>query len=124
MSLLILHKKNQSRRRHLARAHEYASQHEEQFIPMMKDPTWEADFADQVLRADVGSIQQTLAAVGELTFPISAVASFAEPAVPTVAVVCGLRTCLTIPAHHMVDRLRSYWTRVRSSGCGFWLSTG
>jgi biotin carboxylase len=85
VSLLILHKKNQSRRRHLARAREYASQHGEQLILMMENPTWEADFADEVLRADVGSIQQTLAAVGELTFPISAVASFAEAAVPTVA---------------------------------------
>jgi hypothetical protein len=40
-----------------------------------------------------------------------------------LCVVCGLRTSLTISAHHIVDRLRSCWTRVRVSGRGFWLST-
>jgi biotin carboxylase len=90
VSLLILHKKNQSRRRHLARACEYASQHGEQLVLMMKDPTWEADFADQVMHVDVANIQQTLAAVSELAVPISAVASFAEAAVPTAAKVSAV----------------------------------
>jgi biotin carboxylase len=85
VSLLILHKKNQSRRRHLARARDYASEHGEQLILMMRDPTWEAELAHQVVRADVGSIEQTLTAVTQLTAPISAVVSFAEAAVPTVA---------------------------------------
>jgi biotin carboxylase len=95
VSLLILHKKNQSRRRHLERARAYASQHGEQLILMMEDPTWEADFADQVVHTDVGNIQRTMAAVGELTVPISAVASFAEAAVPTVAKVAAV---LGLPA--------------------------
>ena len=95
MSLLILHKKNQSRRRHLIRAHEYARQHGEELILIMKDPTWEADFADRVVHADVGSVEQTLAAVRRLTVPISAVASFAEAAVPTVATVAAV---LSLPA--------------------------
>jgi biotin carboxylase len=88
MSLLILHKKNESRRRHLARAREYARQHGERLVLAMTDPTWEADFADQVVIADIRSVEQTLAAAGELAGggdPISAVASFAEAAVPTVA---------------------------------------
>lgn len=90
MSLLILHKKNESRRRHLARARAYASQHGERLVLAMKDPTWEAGFADQVVVADPGNIEQTLAAVGELAEgadPISAVTSFAEAAVPTVATI-------------------------------------
>jgi biotin carboxylase len=88
MSLLILHKKNESRRRHLARAREYARQHGERLVLAMTDPTWEADFADQVVIADIRSVEQTLAVAGELAGdgdPISAVASFAEAAVPTVA---------------------------------------
>jgi glutamate synthase domain-containing protein 2 len=42
----------------------------------------------------------------------------------TVAVVCGLRRCLTTSAHHMVDSLRTCWTVFRASGRGPWLSTG
>jgi hypothetical protein len=30
-------------------------------------------------------------------------------------VACGIRTCLTISAHHVLDRLRSRWIRIQSS---------
>ena len=71
----------------LARAR-MPGQHGERLVLAMTDPTWEADFADQVVIADIRSIEQTLAAADELAEggdPISAVASFAEAAVPTVA---------------------------------------
>ncbi len=38
--------------------------------------------------------------------------------------VCGLRTCLIILAHHMIDRLTKCWTCAQVSGRGSWLSTG
>jgi biotin carboxylase len=93
MSILILHKKNLSRRRHLAQAQQYASEQGQRLLLVMKDPTWEADFADRVVVADTSSIDETVAAVRELaaseTEPIAAVASFAEAAVPAVARVAA-----------------------------------
>lgn len=89
MSILILHKKNLSRRRHLAQAQQYAAEHGERLLLVMKDPTWEEAFADRVAVADTSSIEETVAAVRELAAsesePITAVASFAEAAVPAVA---------------------------------------
>ncbi len=98
MSLLVLHKKNQSRRRHLARAAAYARQHGERLLLVMEDPTWEAALADRVVAADTSDIGRTLAAVGDLVNDeeaISAVVSFAEAAVPTVAEVAAM---LGLPA--------------------------
>ena len=46
------------------------------------------------------------------------------PLIYELAVVCGLRTSLTISAHHWVDKLRRCWTCPRLSGRGSWLSTG
>jgi len=93
MSILILHKKNLSRRRHLAEAHRYARDHGERLLLVMKDPTWESDFADLTTVVDTSSIEETMAAVWELVAsesePITAVVSFAEAAVPAVARVAA-----------------------------------
>jgi hypothetical protein len=35
-------------------------------------------------------------------------------------VVCGLWTCLTTSAHHLVDSLKTCWTVLRVSGRGSW----
>lgn len=85
MSILILHKKNLSRRRHLARAREYARRHGRRLLLIMKDPTWEKEYVDQVVVADTGSIEETVAAARGLAEPVAAVLTFAEAAVPAVA---------------------------------------
>jgi biotin carboxylase len=100
MSILILHKKNLSRRRHLARAREYARAHGERLLLVMKDPTWEAEYVDRVAVADTTSIAETLAVAKELAGdeaePIRAVVTFAEASVPAVARLAaefGLPAC-------------------------------
>ncbi|WP_405996979.1 ATP-grasp domain-containing protein [Streptomyces sp. NBC_00829] len=93
MSILVLHKKNLSRRRHLARAKQYAEQHGERLLLVMKDPDWEADYVDRVVIADTSSIDETLSAVRKLaddeSEPFSAVVTFAEAPVPSVARVAA-----------------------------------
>lgn len=93
MSILVLHKKNLSRRRHLARTQAYAAERGERVLLMMKDPTWEAEFADRTLVADTSSIEDTRDAARTLGAsehePITAVVSFAEAAVPAVAAVAA-----------------------------------
>jgi biotin carboxylase len=93
MSILILHKKNLSRRRHLAQSLQYAREHDQRLLLVMKDPTWEEDFADRIAVADTSSIDETVAAVRALSAtesePITAVVSFAEAAVPAVARVAA-----------------------------------
>ncbi|HKT02290.1 MAG TPA: ATP-grasp domain-containing protein [Rugosimonospora sp.] len=89
MSILILHKKNLSRRRHLDRTRRYAREHGERVLLIMKDPTWEAEYVDRVAVADTTSIEDTVAAAKELAAaeaePITAVVTFAEACVPAVA---------------------------------------
>lgn len=93
MSILILHKKNLSRRRHLARAQQYAREHGERLLLVMADPTWETQYADRVVVADSGSIEETLAAVvkvaAEESEPIRGILTFAEAGVPAVAKVAA-----------------------------------
>lgn len=99
MSILILHKKNLSRRRHLARTQRYAQEHGERVLLVMKDPTWEGDYADRVIKADTASIPDTLAAVKEATVdepePITAVVTFIDSGVPTAA---ALANALGLPS--------------------------
>jgi biotin carboxylase len=89
MSILVLHKKNPSRRRHLARAREYARQHGERLLLVMADPSWEGGYADRILVADTTSIPETLAEakrlVAEEPEPVRAVTTFAEASVPAAA---------------------------------------
>ena len=93
MSILIIHKTNLSRRRHLARTHEYARQHGERILMIMKDPTWERDYVDRMVTADTTSIAETVLAATELAAsevePIRGVVTFAEACVPTVALVAA-----------------------------------
>ncbi|MBO8195991.1 ATP-grasp domain-containing protein [Streptomyces oryzae] len=93
MSILVLHKKNLSRRRHLARARDYARQHGERLLLVMKDPDWEADYVDRVEIADTSSIDETLTAARRLAAdesePFTAVVTFAEAPVPAVARVAA-----------------------------------
>ncbi|MFJ2742616.1 ATP-grasp domain-containing protein [Streptomyces sp. NPDC087440] len=93
MSILVLHKKNLSRRRHLERARAYAREHGERLLLVMKDPEWEADYVDRVVLADTSSIEETLAAVRDLAAqedePFSAVVTFAEAPVPSAARVAA-----------------------------------
>lgn len=89
MSILILHKKNLSRRRHLTRAQEYARQSGQRLLLIMKDPTWEKEYVDQVIVADTSSIDDTLAAARGLAEPVDAVLTFAEAPVPAVARVAA-----------------------------------
>jgi len=66
MSILIIHKTNLSRRRHLARTHEYARPHGERMLMSMKDPTWERDYVDRMITADTTSIVETVLAATDL----------------------------------------------------------
>lgn len=88
MTMLVLHKKNLSRRRHLARTRDYARAAGQRVVMIMKDPDWEADYVDQVVIADTSSIDETLAAAKDLAGtagPIDGVFTFAEAAVPSAA---------------------------------------
>lgn len=93
MGILIVHKTNLSRRRHLARSREYARQHGERLIMIMKDPTWERDYVDRVVIADTTSIAETVAAAKAVAAsenePIRGVVTFAEACVPTIARVAA-----------------------------------
>lgn len=93
MSIIVLHKKNLSRRRHLARTRKYAEEHGHRVIMIMKDPEWEADYVDEVVVADTSSIDDTLSAAKAVaaaeSAPIDAVVTFAEAAVPSAARVAA-----------------------------------
>ncbi|WP_371617706.1 ATP-grasp domain-containing protein [Streptomyces sp. NBC_00454] len=93
MTILVLHKSNASRRRHLARAAEYAKDHGERLLLFVKDPTWETEFADAVVSVDTTDIKATVAAARELAIseaePIRAVAAFVGHSVPAAAAVAA-----------------------------------
>ncbi|WP_433450976.1 ATP-grasp domain-containing protein [Streptomyces sp. CA-142005] len=93
MSILILHKKNLSRRRHLARARSYAAEHGEKLLLVMKDPTWETEYVDRVALADTSDLAETTAAVKELQAseeePIRGVVTFIDSGVPMAARVAA-----------------------------------
>ncbi|MGQ4489323.1 ATP-grasp domain-containing protein [Streptomyces sp. 372A] len=93
MSILLLHTRNLSRRKHLARVRDYAREHGERLLMVMKDATWEADFVDRVVVADTASIEDTVAAArllaSEETEPIRGVLTFVEQSVPAAAAVAA-----------------------------------
>lgn len=93
MSILVIHKKNLSRRRHLAAARGYADRHGERLLLVMHDPSWEREYADLTAVADTSDIEATARVARELaaaeTEPIRGVVSFAEAAVPAVARVAA-----------------------------------
>ncbi|GGM15160.1 MULTISPECIES: ATP-grasp domain-containing protein [Micromonospora] len=85
MSIVVVHKTNLSRRRHLERARRYATEHGEELVLLMTDASWETDFADRVVPVDVGDVDEVLAAVKAESAPVSGVVTFAEALVPAVA---------------------------------------
>lgn len=93
LSILILHTKNLSRRRHLARTRAFSAARGERAILVMKDPTWEQEYVDRVVVADTTSIDETLRAVQAVVDsekePVRAVVTFAERSIPAVARVCA-----------------------------------
>ncbi|WWR50511.1 hypothetical protein V1460_11450 [Streptomyces sp. SCSIO 30461] len=93
MSILVLHKSNASRRGHLAKAAEYAKKNGDRLLLVVKDPTWEKEFADVVVSVDTTDIEATVAAVRTLSAaepePIRAVAAFVGHSVPAAAAVAA-----------------------------------
>ncbi|MGW2254616.1 ATP-grasp domain-containing protein [Kitasatospora sp. NPDC001660] len=93
MSILLLHTRNLSRRRHLARVRDYAREHGERLLMIMKEATWEAEYVDRVIDADTTSIAETVAAARELMAtedePLSGVTTFVEQSVPAAAAVAA-----------------------------------
>ena len=93
MSILVLHKSNASRRRHLARAAEYAKEMGERLLLVVNQPGEESEFADVVLAVDTSDVGATVAAVRELARsepePIRAVVAFVGHSVPAAAAVAA-----------------------------------
>jgi biotin carboxylase len=91
MSILLLHTKNLSRRRHLERARRYADEHGQRLLLIVKEPTWEQEYVHKVVLADTTSIPETVVAAKKLaeeeTEPITAVLTFVEHSVPSAAAV-------------------------------------
>lgn len=82
---------------------------------VMKDPTWEAEYADQVIRADTSDIAAVVAAckgvlgsaVGSEREPVTGVTTFSErlvPAVARVAAELGLPSISEETAHLARDK--------------------
>lgn len=111
MSILILHKSNASRRRHLERTAEYVKANGERLLLLVKNPTWEHELADVVVSVDTSDIKATVAAVRDLAAsesePIRAVAAFvghSVPAAAAVASVLGLPFISEHAAHTVRDK--------------------
>ncbi|MFE2294825.1 ATP-grasp domain-containing protein [Streptomyces sp. NPDC059452] len=98
MSIIVLHKGNASRRSHLEKAAEYAKRNGDRLLLVMKDPTWEKEFADALVSVDTSDVEATVAATRALaaaeTEPIRAVVAFVGHTVPAASAVAadlGLR---------------------------------
>ncbi len=93
MSILVLHRSNVSRRRHLERTAEYAKAAGERLVVLAKNPTWEYDVADAVVTVDTSDVGAALAAVRDLVTtepePVRAVAAFVGHSVPAAAAVAA-----------------------------------
>lgn len=93
MSILVLHKPNASRRKHLERAAEYADRNGERLLLVAKGLTWENALADAVVPVDTSDVRATVAAVRELSAsepePVRAVAAFVGHSVPAAAAVAA-----------------------------------
>ncbi|GIH66722.1 MULTISPECIES: ATP-grasp domain-containing protein [Microbispora] len=89
MSILVVHGKNLSRRRHLARVHAFGREHGQRVLLLMKNPSWESEHADRVVTVDTSVLGDTLAAAVRLrdeeSEPIRAVVTFSERLVPAAA---------------------------------------
>ncbi|MET9697964.1 ATP-grasp domain-containing protein [Streptomyces sp. NPDC006529] len=119
MSILILHTSNASRRTHLARAAKYAKDHGERLLLIVKNPTWESEFADVVLPVDTSDIEATVSAVRELAAsepePIRAVAAFVGHSVPAAAAVAA-ELGLPFIGEHAARTVRDKYAMRRAFG--------
>ncbi|MFF9644128.1 ATP-grasp domain-containing protein [Kitasatospora aureofaciens] len=93
MSILLVHKKNLSRRRLLEKTREYAQRHGERLLLIMADPTWESEYFDRVAVADTTSIEESLKAcralLAEEEEPVTGVITLSEFCVPTAAAIAA-----------------------------------
>jgi len=93
VSIVILHKKNLSRRRLLAKARQYADQHGERLLLIMADPTWEPMYFDRTATADTTSIADATRALKQLAVderePIRGIITLSEFCVPIVAALAA-----------------------------------
>lgn len=93
MTLLILHTRNASRRKHLAKAAETARSLGHRTIVVVEEPSWELDYVDQVYSAPTGDLEATVARCVEIAEqqaePIAGVIAFVEHSVPAAAAVAA-----------------------------------
>ncbi|MBN6038030.1 ATP-grasp domain-containing protein [Amycolatopsis sp. 195334CR] len=87
MSLLVVHVANVARRRHFARLRAHCPR----LLLLMREPSWEAEFADRVVDADTTDLAATVAAARALAErePVHGVLAFVEHAVPLAAAVAA-----------------------------------
>ncbi|PKW16745.1 ATP-grasp domain-containing protein [Saccharopolyspora spinosa] len=91
MTLMILHTRNASRRKHLAKAAETAHALGHRAIVVVEEPSWERDYVDEVYAAPTGDLQATVDRCVEIakqeSEPIAGVIAFVEHSVPAAAAV-------------------------------------
>lgn len=93
MTLMILHTRNASRRKHLAKAAETAHALGHRAIVVVEEPSWELEYVDAVYSAPTGDLQATVARCVEIAKeepePIAGVIAFVEHSVPAAAAVAA-----------------------------------
>ncbi len=112
MTLMILHTRNASRRKHLAKAAETAHALGHRAIVVVEEPSWEREYVDAVYAAPTGDLEATVARCVEIAAqesePIAGVIAFVEHSVPTAAAVAaklGLPYISTETAQKSRDKL-------------------
>ncbi|MFG3404054.1 ATP-grasp domain-containing protein [Streptomyces sp. NPDC048142] len=93
MTLMILHTRNASRRKHLAKAAETAHALGHRAIVVVEQPSWEHEYVDAVYAAPTGDLEATVARCVEIAKeepePIAGVIAFVEHSVPAAAAVAA-----------------------------------
>lgn len=93
MALMILHTRNASRRKHLAKAAETAHALGHRAIVVVEEPSWEAEYVDAVYPAPTGDLEATVARCVEIARqepePVAGVIAFVEHSVPAAAAVAA-----------------------------------
>ncbi|MCJ1677462.1 ATP-grasp domain-containing protein [Streptomyces sp. APSN-46.1] len=93
MTLMILHTRNASRRKHLAKAAETAHALGHRAIVVVEEPSWEHEYVDAVYAAPTGDLEATVARCVEIakeeSEPIAGVIAFVEHSVPAAAAVAA-----------------------------------
>lgn len=93
MTLMILHTRNASRRKHLAKAAETAHALGHRAIVVVEESSWEHEYVDAVYSAPTGDLQATVARCVEIakeeSEPIAGVIAFVEHSVPAAAAVAA-----------------------------------